>query len=244
MCDPAGECATDTADVRVHNVAPTVDAGADQTVYRNETVNLSGSWTDPAGALDNPYAWTWTVPGDASSGTASYGTTLNRTAAFATEGTYTVRLSVTDDDGETGSDEMVVTVLNHNPSCTNAEPSQSVLWSPDHKFVGIDILGIADAEGDTLTTRITGIRQDEPVNTKGDGNTAPDGKGVGTATAEVRAERSGSPKVPGNGRVYHIAFSVTDGHGGECTGTVRVAVPHDQSKPAVDDGPLYDSTQQ
>jgi streptogramin lyase len=244
VCDPSGECDTDTAEVHVRNVAPTVNAGADQTVYRNETVNLSGSWTDPAKALDDPYAWAWTVPGDPSSGTASYGTQLERTASFASEGVYTVKLNVTDDDGATGSDDMVVKVLNREPSCASARPSESELWPPNHKFVAIDILGITDAEGDTLTIEVTGIRQDEPVNDRGDGNTAPDGKGVGTATAEVRAERSGNTHVPGDGRVYHIAYSAIDGHGGTCTGTVTVSVPHDQrGSPAVDGGALYDSTQ-
>ena len=58
--------------------------------------------------------------------------------------------------------------------------------------------------------------------------------------ASVRAERSGS----GNGRVYHISFTAEDTHGGTCTGTVTVGVPHSQKKglTAIDDGPLYTST--
>ena len=42
----------------------------------------------------------------------------------------------------------------------------------------------------------------------------------------VRAERSGK----GDGRVYRIAFTGSDGKGGECTGSVTVGVPHDQGK--------------
>ena len=89
---------------------------------------------------------------------------------------------------------------------------------------------------------ITSIMQDEPVDTFGDGNFVPDGKGVGTDTAEVRAERSGTQKVPGNGRVYTIGFTASDGKGGECSGTVKVGVPHDVKDTPVDDGALYDST--
>ena len=111
-----------------------------------------------------------------------------------------------------------------------------------HKFVPITISGVTDAEGDTLKLTVTAIRQDEPVNANGDGTTGPDGKGVGSATAEVRAERAGTKRAPGDGRVYHIAFRATDCHGGECTGTVKVAVPHDQKTAAVDGGPLHDST--
>ena len=87
---------------------------------------------------------------------------------------------------------------------------------------------------------ITGITQDEPVNGLGDGDTAPDGYGIGTIQAQVRAERSGT----GNGRVYAISFTADDGNGGSCSGKVRVSVPHDQGKGSVpvDDGQNYNST--
>ena len=69
-------------------------------------------------------------------------------------------------------------------------------------------------------------------------------KASARATAQVRAERVGDPKVPGDGRVYHIGFTADDGKGGICTGTVRVGVPHDQGGGAtpVNGGALYDST--
>jgi hypothetical protein len=84
---------------------------------------------------------------------------------------------------------------------------------------------------------IDSIFQDEAVDAPGSGNTAPDGRGVGTNTAEVRAERVAG----GNGRVYHIAFTATDGAGGSCFGEVQVSVPGIQGR-AIDDGPQYDST--
>ena len=99
----------------------------------------------------------------------------------------------------------------------------------------VAIGGTTDADGDALILAITSIRQDELVGT---GKSAPDGKGIGAATAELRAEKLGS----GDGRVYHISFTASDGHGGVCTSVVRVTVPHDQAKPAGDGGPLYDST--
>ena len=61
---------------------------------------------------------------------------------------------------------------------------------------------------------------------------------MGTATAEVRAERDG----PGNVRVYHISFIDDDGFG-TCSGMVAVGVPLSKGEgPAIDDGPLYGST--
>ena len=86
---------------------------------------------------------------------------------------------------------------------------------------------------------ITDVRQDEPTNNKGDGDTPVDAAGVGTPAAQVRAERTGS----GNGRVYHIFYSATDNVGASCNGEVTVGVPHDQGKGSVpvDGGPIFSS---
>lgn len=103
----------------------------------------------------------------------------------------------------------------------------------------VTILGVTDPDGDALTFTVTSIRQDEPVSGPQAGNTSPDGSGVGTDTAQVRVERAGQ----GDGRVYHVGFSADDSNGGNCTGTVLVTVPHSNNgQPAVDQGPLYDST--
>jgi hypothetical protein len=134
--------------------------------------------------------------------------------------------------------DLTVEAGNEPPDCTKAAPSVAKLWPPNHDFEKISITGVTDPDGGAPTIRVTGIRQDEHVNDKADGNTVPDGKGVGTATAEVRAERSGK----GNGRVYHISFSATDPEGRSCTGTVLVGVPHDKKDTPIDDGPNFDST--
>ena len=133
---------------------------------------------------------------------------------------------------------------NRAPDCSMATPSMNSLWPPNHKFVDIDILGVTDPDGDIINITIDSIWQDEPVDTFGDGSFTPDGMGVSTSTAPVRAERSGNKKVPGNGRVYHIDFTADDGNGKTCNGSVTTGVPHDQGKQKipVDDGPLYDST--
>ena len=117
-----------------------------------------------------------------------------------------------------------------------------MIWPPNHKFVAVNVLGITDPDGDPVTVIIDSIFQDEPVDSYGDGKFVPDGQGVGTDTAEVRAERSGTKKVPGDGRVYHIGFTADDGQGGSCSGEVMVGVPHNQNTAPVDGGALYDST--
>jgi len=245
LTDDDGATGCDTLVVTVNNVAPSVDAGPDQTVYRNGAARVSGTWTDPAGSLDNPYRWSWDLDGDGkadSSGTAAYGDRIVKTTWFALEGSYTLTFAVTDKDGGRGSDSLVIKVLNRAPVCSEASPSIDIIWPADHKFVPVNVLGVTDPEQDEVAITIESIYQDEPVDTYGDGSFTPDGRGVGTGTAEVRAERAGANKVPGNGRVYHIAFSAADGHGGSCTGEVLVGVPHDIQDTPVDDGALYDST--
>jgi hypothetical protein len=116
---------------------------------------------------------------------------------------------------------------------------QSQLWPPNHKLVSISISGVTDPDGDSITLTVTGITQDEALKGLGSGQTCPDALGVGTSTAQVRAERDGTA----DGRVYHIGFQATDSGGESCAGTVTVCVPHDQSgRPCIDEGPLFDST--
>lgn len=130
--------------------------------------------------------------------------------------------------------------LNQPPNCDLAAPSVSELWPPNHQMTPVTINGVTDPDGDAIAIAIAGIFQDEPVNGAGDGDTGPDGAGIDTSIAEVRAERAGG----GNGRYYHISFTADDGNGGSCSGAVQVSVPASQGKKgaAVDDGPLYDST--
>lgn len=139
--------------------------------------------------------------------------------------------------------QMVAAAVQTNspPVCSAATPSQNLLWPPNHKFVRISIDGVTDPNGVTPTITVTSIYQDEPVDDAGSGNTAPDGEGVGTSTAQVRSERSGTAV---GGRLYFINFSVADSLGGSCTGQVVVGVPHDQGQHDMptDNGQRYDST--
>ena len=130
---------------------------------------------------------------------------------------------------------------NGPPDCSKVYPSVKKLWPPNHKLAKVNVLGVTDPNDDPMTMRIDSIFQDEPVDSIGDGNTAPDGKGVDSSAAWVRAERQGN----GNGRVYHIAFTADDGKGGVCSGEVLVGVPKSMGKKhrtPIDDGALYDST--
>jgi uncharacterized repeat protein (TIGR01451 family) len=135
----------------------------------------------------------------------------------------------------------VTTQINHNPVCTAATTGLGLLWPPNHKLVNGQIAGVTDVDpGDVITLAISGITQDEPVNDEADGNTSPDATIGSNGAFKVRAERSGQ----GDGRVYRVAFSASDGEGGDCAGSLRIGVPHDQGgQPAPIDSapPSYNS---
>jgi hypothetical protein len=124
---------------------------------------------------------------------------------------------------------------NNPPVCNEVPPI--VVWPPNRKFVPINLdLSLAsDPDDDLLTFKAMRITQDEVV--LDDEISLPDATGLDTAVPQVRAEMAGS----GNGRVYHIEFSASDGSA-SCTGVQQVHVPHSRRVGAVDDGQLYDST--
>lgn len=124
--------------------------------------------------------------------------------------------------------------VNAPPICTGLVASPNSLWPPNHKLRLVTVSGGSDPEGDDITTTVTGVTQDEPVNGLGDGDASPDAV-LGPASNEVRlrAERSGT----GDGRVYRLAVTVTDEFGLSCSSTVRVGVPHDQAHSPIDSAP-------
>lgn len=124
------------------------------------------------------------------------------------------------------------------PDCSNAAPSIDIIWPANHKMVAVNIVDITDTCGRPFSVTIDGITQDEPLDAEGDGNFEPDGAGVGTDTAELRAERQGT----GDGRVYEISFSAENESGVSCSGAVQVGVPHDRNDTPIDSGQNYDST--
>ena len=135
----------------------------------------------------------------------------------------------------TAAATITVAPANLPPVCSAAVATPLVIRPANHKAVYVSISGVTDPEARPVAIRFTAILQDEPTNTQGDGNTTQDGDiESGGARAWVRAERSGSNKVPGDGRVYLISFVATDAGGLTCPGTVQVSVAHDQGgKPAV-----------
>jgi hypothetical protein len=137
-------------------------------------------------------------------------------------------------DGSSASNYTYCPPPNRPPDCSTVRVDPTSLWPPNHKFRLVTLGGGSDPDGDTLTLAITGVTQDEPVNGVADGNTAPDAlAGPTPGSVHLRRERAGN----GNGRVYRIAFTLSDGKGGTCSGVVKVEVPHNKKKAAIDSAP-------
>jgi uncharacterized repeat protein (TIGR01451 family) len=231
--DPVTLGATVTYTITVTNNGP--DAAAATTV----------SDTLPAGAA--------LVSATASQGTCSGTTTVSCSlGALASGSTVTVTLVVettaggtlsntatvsssTADPNMANNSATAVTTVNRPPSCADVVPSETTLWPPNSKFVLIVLSGAFDPDQDPVALAITGVTQDEPTAKK-----EPDAK-AGASGSEVwlRAQREGN----GDGRVYRIAFTVSDPHGATCSAVVIVSVPHDigQGSTAVDSGSSFDS---
>ena len=220
--------------------APTANAGTNQTVNVNTTpVTLHGSGQDPDG---DPITFTWTQTGGAPVRLSNIHAASPTFTAPASPTTLVFQLVTTAGGLSSPAWPVQVFVVSPvaPPNCNLAQASPSSLWPPDHKLVPVRITGVTDPTHHTVTITATGVTQDEPTSGLGDGDASPDAVLQGSK-ALLRAERDGN----GDGRVYKVSFSADDGHGGTCTGSVKVGVPHDQGtgKTPVDSGQSYNSLQ-
>src|SRR5213075_385919 len=97
----------------VLNVAPTANAGVDQTVNEGSLVSLTGAHTD-VGVVDTMSCLWHVVASNGQSVTDGHGDHFSFTPVD--NGTYTVYFTVSDKDGGSSMDTMVVTVNNVAPT--------------------------------------------------------------------------------------------------------------------------------
>jgi hypothetical protein len=127
---------------------------------------------------------------------------------------------------------------NHPPDCSNVAPDKSTLFPPNHSWTLVTLAGGSDPDGDAITVAVTGVSQDEPPEGGRAGASADARLAATSGQLYLRNERRGG----GDGRVYRISFTVSDGKGGSCTGMTAVTVPHDRASSAIDSAPpAYDS---
>jgi hypothetical protein len=108
-------------DVSATNTPPTASAGSDQIIsLPTNSVTFTGSGTDVDGTISS-YAWTKEVGGTA---TITSPTSATTTVTGLSAGEYRFRLTVTDNNGATGSDTVHVRV--NNPPTANAGTDQTI----------------------------------------------------------------------------------------------------------------------
>jgi hypothetical protein len=227
------ETITITKSLLIPNQPPVADAGEDIVIEcvpgEDTMVTLDGSGsTDPDSTPDTNddivlFEWfeDFGLPTETALGE---GETLDLTFAV---GVHTVTLRVTDSEGETSTDDVIVDVQDITPPVVDLMVDPAVIWPPNHKMVDIHAtLDVADCSPVTIV--LVSVTSNEPDNDIGDGNHEPDVMGVDEGTEDyefqVRAERAG----PGSGRVYTVVYVVTDEGGLETWATATIEVPHDQ----------------
>ena len=134
-----------TVTVEAANLAPVVNAGADQTVTLPATASLSGSVSDdgkPAGATVTS---TWSKVSGPGTVTFANANALSTTATFSVAGTYVLQLTA--DDTEYTSSDTVTIIVNPVPPnaapVVNAGPDQII--QPPATTTGL--IGTAEDDG-------------------------------------------------------------------------------------------------
>lgn len=194
----------------VVNQPPVADAGGPYTIGLNSALTMDGSGSsDPDGTIVD-YAWDCTDDG-VDDGNSSSPTGVSCT--YASPGTYTARLTVTDDIGDTGTATTTVSVTNAPPTADPGGP-YTVNQGAALPLIGT---GSSDSDG-TITTWQWDCTNDGTVDV-----TASSGIGNACTYAEVGT--------------YTLALTVTDNFGATDTDTTGVTVTN--TAPTADAGGPY-----
>jgi parallel beta-helix repeat protein len=176
--------------ITLDTIKSIANAGVDQTVNEDTLVTLDGSGSTDENGIST-YAWSFT---DVTPQTL---TGKNPTYTFATPGTYTITLKVTDLAGNSATDTVIITVLDVTKPTANAGSDKTV---NEDTLVTLDASDSSDNVGivsytwtftDVTVKTLTGAKPTYTFNTPG---------------------------------VYAITLNVTDAAGNWATDTVVITV--------------------
>ncbi len=136
--------------IPVANELPRAMAGADQIVSEGATVTLQGSASDADGGSIARYSWTQIGSPAVALSAADQAVVSFTAPAVATNTALVFRLTVTDDDGATASDEVTVTVIPaaNEPPSVEAGVDQMVSQGTTVTLQG----SASDADGGTIAS--------------------------------------------------------------------------------------------
>ena len=122
-------------------------------------------------------------------------------------------------------DPVVVGLCEATPPVVDVSVTPDQLWPPNHKYRDVAAtVDVIDADPNATVTLLS-VTSNEPDSVNR-GDEPNDIVIVDDYNFELRAERHGS----GDGRVYTIAYEVTDACGNSTIASATVTVPHDKGK--------------
>ena len=154
----------------------------------------------------------------------------NTAPNFLPVGATNVTFTATDASSNSKQCVATITVADTQPPTIAASVSPDRLWPPNHKLVDIAAsVVVSDVCNPSPTFVLTSVTSNEPDNGTGDGDTVNDIQGAALNTPDIafklRAERAGN----GNGRVYTVKYTASDGYNAT-QATDAVVVPHDNQQ--------------
>ena len=208
------------------NHVPIANAGPDQTVEAQAPwgaiVHLNGSNSSDAdstpGTNDDIVSFNWYEeidPCDSNSNVPlGTGQTLDCNLPL---GPHTIILEVTDNAGESDTDEVIITVQDTTPPQFSLSVTPTILWPLSKRMIKITpdwiVTDLCDPDPNVS---LVNIQASEPA--AGDIQTNPEG------SIYLRAWRSSNAA----GRIYTITFQAVDDSGNTAQSSATVTVPHDQ----------------